>query len=165
MPRKRKPPPRTRKRRPSPKLDRALTIIADAAVTGRAITIQDAATQAGMRRETLSRVLRRDDVTARALAQVRRRLGGAALVAAAGRLEGLIHAQSEYVSLDAAKHTLAIAGIKPKEQPLAAGGGLVVNLVLQHVKLPAEPIDITPQIGTQPAQIEQPKAQAHDNER
>ena len=142
--RKRKP-PAAPKRRPSPKLDRALSAIADAAVRGEQLTVQEAANRAGMARETLSRVLHRPDVASRALDQVRRRLGGAALVAAAGRLEGLITgARSEYVALDAAKHTLALAGVKPSESPTPPGLGITVNLVLRHVQRPAMPIDVTP---------------------
>ena len=141
-PRRSRKPTAPPKRRPSPKLDRALREIADAAVRGERITVQEAANRAGMARETLSRVLHRADVASRALDLVRQRLGGAALIAAAGRLEGLITgAKSEYVALDAAKHTLALAGVKPREEATPAGG-VTVNLILKHVQRPAVPLEL-----------------------
>ena len=143
MPRKPRKPKGGSKPRVSDKVARAIDILADAAVKGERLTITEAAARAGMRRESLSMALRRDVVATRAQARVRELIGGQGLILAGARLVELIRSDSDYVSLDAAKHTLAIAGIKPREQGAAAGGGVTVNLILKHVQRPAEPISGT----------------------
>lgn len=134
----------------SPKIEQAIDALAQAAVMKQPITLAEAAERVGLRRESLSRALRRGEVAARAQSRVRELIGGQGLILAGARLVELIRSDSDYVSLDAAKHTLAIAGIKPREQGAPAGGGVTVNLVLKHVGRPVEPVDITPgalQIG------------------
>jgi len=124
----------------SPKIEQAIDALAQAAVRKQPITLAEAAERVGLRRESLSRALRRGEVAARAQSRVRELIGGQGLILAGARLVELIRSDSDYVSLDAAKHTLAIAGIKPREQGAAAGGGVTVNLILKHVQRPAEPI-------------------------
>lgn len=72
-------------------------------------------------------------------------LGGGTVLRAAARMNSLLTAESEYVQLDASKHVLAIAGIKPKEQGAAGGGRVSVTFNLQHAR-PA--IDVTPRAVT-----------------
>ena len=133
---------RTRGDRLSPRLDAALDMIAAAAVSKTRLTLTEAADRVGLRRETLSKALRRGEVNARAVEKVRALLGGATLMRAGARLGELLDHDSGYVALDAAKHTLAIAGIKPREQGAAAGGGVTVNLILKHVQRPVVPLEL-----------------------
>ena len=135
-----KPPP---KPRVSAKVLAAVDLIADEAVKGKSITITDAAERVGLSREGLSKALRRDEVSSRAAAKVRELVGGAGLIKAGATAVAMLDAQSEYVRAETAFKLLAIAGIKPREQGAAAGGGVTVNLILKHVQRPAEPISGT----------------------
>lgn len=147
-PRPKKTPPhlqKSRGERLSPRLEAALDLIADEAMHGRSISITEAAQRVGMRREALSRALRRGSVTAQAAAKVRELLGGAGLTKAGATAVAMLSAESEYVRAETAFKIMAIAGIKPKEQGAAGGGRVSVTFNLQHAR-PA--IDVTPRAVT-----------------
>jgi len=131
---------RSRGDRLSPKLDAALDLIAEASVRKTRLTLKEAAERVGLRRESLSSALRRGHVTARALEKVRALLGGATLVRAAATLGELLNHDSGYVQLEAAKHVLSVAGVKPAERNAVPMGGVTVNLILKHVLQPAVPL-------------------------
>jgi hypothetical protein len=76
-------------------------------------TIKDAAASVGMSREHLSKQLGLPHVQV-FLANEARRTIAVAAGRAAHRVVELVDASSEHVSLDAAKHVLAIQGIKPR---------------------------------------------------
>src|SRR5918994_7085287 len=82
-------------------------------------TLKAAAERARMHPDYLSRALRQAHVVLFIDAEARARLAAGKL-AATSRLLELLHAQSEHVSFDAAKHTLAVNGIRPEpDQNLA----------------------------------------------
>ena len=149
----------------SPKIEQAIDALAQAAVMKQPITLAEAAERVGLRRESLSRALRRGEVAARAQSRVRELIGGQGLILAGARLVELIRSDSDYVSLDAAKHTLAIAGIKPREQGAAAGGGLTIIVAPQYVMRPPAPSGAPPESGTTAPLIEHARRQAVDGER
>jgi predicted DNA-binding protein (UPF0251 family) len=128
----------------NPKVEKAVDLIEAAALKGENLTITDAAKQVGLRRESLSRMLHRDDIAARALQRGREMLGGATVIRAAAQIHKLIKADSEYVQLDASKHVLAIAGIKPKEQGGGGSGKVSVTFNLQHIRPGL--VDVTPAV-------------------
>jgi transposase-like protein len=111
------PPPEKRRRIP-PRVREAI----DAIVQGRAKTITSAARKVGLSREYLSRSLSEPHV-AEHLRQKAARAVAIGAGRASARLVQLLDASSEHVSLDAARHTLGIAGIKP-----ASGAQLSVNV-------------------------------------
>jgi transposase-like protein len=100
-------PPEKRRRIP-PRVREAI----DAIVQGRAKTITSAARKVGLSREYLSRSLSEPHV-AEHLRQKAARAVAIGAGRASARLVQLLDASSEHVSLDAARHTLGIAGIKP----------------------------------------------------
>ena len=82
-------------------------------------TLKAAAERANVSPEYLSRAFRQPHVVVFIDAEARARLATGKL-AATSRLLELLHAQSEHVSFDAAKHTLALSGIRPEpDQNLA----------------------------------------------
>ena len=149
MPRKpRKPagrPKGARNKRLNPRVLRAIELIAHGdPVTGNHLSKTEAASIVGMRRESLSRALQRENYVARVLERARAVAGPEAALEAALTLRELqANAKSEYVKAEIALKVLAINGIKPREQGAAAGGGVTVNLILKHVQRPAEPISGT----------------------
>lgn len=100
--------------------------------TGECKTIKAAAERVKMSREHLGRMLNRSHVQA-FIAQQSRRTIAQGILRASARVIELVDAASEHVSLDAAKHVLAIEGIRPPDnsQPLvniAISPGYVVKL-------------------------------------
>jgi hypothetical protein len=95
-----------------PKVREAITEI----VEGRAKNITAAAKKVGLSRERLSRALSEPHI-AEHLRQKAARAVAIGAGRASARLVRLLDAKSEHVSLDAARHTLAIAGIKPAADP------------------------------------------------
>jgi phage terminase small subunit len=81
-------------------------------VSGRARTITAAAKKAGLSREYLSRSLSQPHVAA-FLRDKASRVVALGAGRAAARLNQLLDSKSEHVSLDAAKFSLGVAGIKP----------------------------------------------------
>lgn len=82
-----------------------------------------------------SRTLRLPAIQA-AIVDAARRVVAQGALPAAKRLTQLVDkAKSEYVRLDAAKHTLAIAGIAPRGDglPPAGGAGVVLKITFAHV--------------------------------
>jgi transposase-like protein len=100
-------PPEKRRRIP-PRVREAI----DAIVQGRAKTIASAARKVGLSREYLSRSLS-EPYVAEHLRQKAARAVAIGAGRASARLVQLLDASSEHVSLDAARHPLSIAGIKP----------------------------------------------------
>ncbi len=120
---KRRRPPRIPKR-----VRHALSLIA----SGECATVKAAAERVGLSREHLSRMLGRDHVQAFLTQKARKTIAEGVLRASARVLE-LLDAGSEHVSLDAARHVLAIEGIKPVEGPqvavnVAISPGYVIDL-------------------------------------
>lgn len=97
------------RKRPIPKRVReAISAITE----GRAKTITAAARKVGLSREYLSRTFGEPHVAAYLRDKAARAVAMGAGRASA-RLNQLLDSKSEHVSLDAVKHTLGIAGIKP----------------------------------------------------
>jgi hypothetical protein len=94
----------------SPAMRRAI----DALVTGQCKTQKDAAALAGLAPEHLCRMLQKPQVQVFYAQRTRETIGRAQMRAAA-RLVELVDDDSGHVSLDASKHVLGIAGIKPPE--------------------------------------------------
>jgi sugar phosphate isomerase/epimerase len=88
----------------------------EAITSGDAKTITDAAEKAGITRQHLSRELSKPHI-AEYLRQKAARVVAIAAGRASARLVDLIDADSEHVSFDATKHTLAIAAIKRALDP------------------------------------------------
>jgi hypothetical protein len=97
-----------KKDRISPRIKRAIDLL----VTGECKFQKDAAAAVGMTQEHLCRELKKPHIGAFADQRARETIASLKL-RATGRLGELIRAASEHVSLDATKHTLAIAGIRP----------------------------------------------------
>jgi predicted DNA-binding protein (UPF0251 family) len=96
------------KERPiSRRMRHALTLLAT-----RGMTQRDAAKQAGLHENHLSRQLKEPHIQVFIARTIRQTVAIGALRAST-RLVELIDAGSEHVSADVSKHTLAIAGIKP----------------------------------------------------
>lgn len=93
-------------------ISRRVKAACDALVVGKVKTVTDAAIIANLSREHLSRELSKPHIAEYLRQRVSRTLAMGAARASA-RLVELIDAGSEHVSLDATKHTLGIAGIKP----------------------------------------------------
>ena len=82
-------------------------------------TLKAAAEKAKVHPDYLSRSFRQPHVALFIDAEAKARLATGKL-AATSRLLQLLHAESEHVSFDAAKHTLAVNGIRPEpDQNLA----------------------------------------------
>lgn len=151
-----KPPSRRGKHiRPiDPRIDLAIERMANAVVNGKKpLTITEAAQQARMSREGLSKALKRGDISARAQAKVRELLGTVGLVEAGGTMVKMLRSKSDYVALDAAAKVLAISGIKPpSDDRPPPSGGIQVTIVYKHMAQPqsgasvVQPIDVTPKI-------------------
>ena len=101
-----------------PRIRRAI----DALVFGEAKTQKDAAALAGMNADHLCRQLKNPQIEAFYEQRVRQSISRMRMRAGA-RIGELLDAASEHVSLDAAKHVLAIGGIEP-----ARSGGISVNI-------------------------------------
>jgi pantoate kinase len=91
----------------SKRMQKALSLIAT-----RGMTQRDAAKQAGMSECYLSTALKKPQVQV-FIERAARQTISLGLLRASNRTVELIDASSEHVSLDASKHVLAIAGIKP----------------------------------------------------
>ena len=98
---------------------KVITLLLD----GECRTVKAAGARAGLTPEYLSRALRKPHIRAYLDERTRASLDEGKTIAAA-RLRELIHAKSEHVSFDAAKHTLAINGIAPPSD----GQGVSVNI-------------------------------------
>jgi hypothetical protein len=124
-----------------------------------------AAAAAGMHERSLYKALAQAHVQEHIQAKAKSHISGVLVTKAAHRLGSLIHAESEYVSLDASKHALAIAGVKPRADGSAGGarGGLVINLNLSHAH--ASPLldAITRAPSVQPAMLEAQPLDAHED--
>ena len=81
-------------------------------VTGECQTQKAAAERVGMRADSLSEALSKPHVRVFYERRARENIG-AGVMRASARLVQLLDADSEHVTFDAVKHTLAIAGIKP----------------------------------------------------
>jgi hypothetical protein len=99
--------------RPVPKKVKAAC---EAIVSGKVKTITDAAEHAGISREYLSRELGKP-AAQEFLRQKAARNVAIASGRASARIGELIDASSEHVAFDAARHVLAVAGIKPVAEP------------------------------------------------
>lgn len=97
------------------KVKKAVSLLLNGDVT----TLKAAAERAKVHPDYLSRSFHKPHVALFIDAEARARLATGKL-AATSRLLQLLHAQSEHVSFDAAKHTLAVNGIRPEpDQNLA----------------------------------------------
>lgn len=123
-------PQRASRKRFSPKLLKAINLLE----TGECTTQKAAAARAGISGQHLSTMLNRPDVRAFLSDRARQTVAGASL-RASHRLRELVDASSEHVSLDAAKHVLAIEGIKPAEAV-----GPTVNIAIT----PGYVVDLSP---------------------
>lgn len=96
---------------------KVLTLLATKGMTQR-----EAAKQGGMSETYLSTALRKPEIGAFIARRSRENIQIGVLRASA-RINELVDAQSEHVSLDASKHVLAIEGIRPPDQ-----GAINVNV-------------------------------------
>jgi hypothetical protein len=111
-------------------------------VSGECKNIKAAAERAGLSREWLSKMLQRSQIQMFVQNETRKTIAAGTMRASARLLE-LVDASSEHVSLDAAKHVLAVEGIRPPES------GHNVNIInniapgyvikLRHVDDAAQP--------------------------
>lgn len=97
---------------PSQRVKAAIRLLA----SGECRTITAAAARVAMSRERLSKAINAPTGQAFLAAQ-RRELISAGSMRAAQRLVDLIDSQSDHVSFDAAKHVLAIEGVRPDPNP------------------------------------------------
>lgn len=105
-----------------PRISKNIRQVVDLLVTGACATQKAASDRIGLHPDYVCRELKKPQV--RAFIERRSRESIAAgVMRASARLNGLIDAASEHVSLDATKHVLAIAGIKP-----AADAQVSVNI-------------------------------------
>jgi hypothetical protein len=102
------PPPIGRHKRISSRMQHALTLLATKGVNQR-----EAAKLAGMNEFHLSRELKKPHIQV-FIERAARQTIATSMLRAANRAVELLDAESEHVSLDASKHVLAIAGIKPR---------------------------------------------------
>jgi hypothetical protein len=100
-----------RKPRISPRVRRAIQLI----VTGECKTQKDAAAKVGITPQWLCEQLKKPAAEVFYEEQSRQTISRAKM-RASRRLEELLDASSEHVSLDASKHVLSIAGIAPAAQ-------------------------------------------------
>jgi hypothetical protein len=115
-------------------------------LTGECKTQKAAAQRVGMNETYLSEALRKPHIQVFIARRVRETISNGTLRASA-RLVELLDATSEHVSFDAARHLLAIEGIKPASEPTTN-----INLNVQQagwvVMLDEDPpknaIDVTP---------------------
>lgn len=112
---------------PSPKVLKAAGHI----LSGDAKTITEAAELVGITRETLSRNLKRPEVTNAIRQMVSNRMSTIGVLKAMTTLEALMDKSgSDYVKLDASKYALGSAGVKPTSEPSRGNTGLVVQINL-----------------------------------
>lgn len=112
--------PKERRERPlSPKVRQAIALLA----TRKAATQKAAAEAVGLREDSLCKALKRPSAQV-FMAQRARETIAMAAGRASERVVELLDASSEHVSLDASKHVLAIANIRPPED----GRGVQVNV-------------------------------------
>lgn len=122
-------------KRPATKaIGRALKHAIRLLLSGECSTVKAAAERANLTREHLSKCLGLPHVQAFIDIETRKTISSGKMLAGA-RLLQLVHASSEHVSLDAAKHVLAIEGIKPSED-----AQIVNNINL----LPGYVLDLNP---------------------
>ncbi len=116
------------KREPSLKLRRAI----GALLSGEAKTQKRACEIADIHPSAFSKRLKDPHVKTFLQSEVRQRLSTLGFIAAANVLETLMRsANSEYVRADAAKHVLAINGVKPStDAPIGTGEGIKFTIVL-----------------------------------
>jgi hypothetical protein len=119
------PQPAKRERIP-PKIAKAVRML----LSGECKTQKAAAERVGMNASYLCDVLTRPKIQAFIARETRRNITQGTMRASA-RLVELVDASSEHVSLDAAKHVLAIEGIKPPEQgQVSVNVGVSVGYVI-----------------------------------
>jgi len=104
------------------RIPRRIAEVVHLLVTGECKTIKAAAERTGMHPNYVSGALKKPEIQV-FIEQSARRTITNGLLRASARVNELIDAGSEHVSLDASKHVLAIAGIKP-----AADAQVSVNI-------------------------------------
>jgi hypothetical protein len=110
--------------------------------------IKAAAERIGMARESLSRALRLPHVQVFIARSARETIALGAL-RASGRTIELMDAGSEHVSLDASKHVLAIAGIKPTaDAQVSVNIDIKAGYVIDLTDDPRPMRDVTPTRST-----------------
>lgn len=102
----------TKERRIPKRIAQAVELL----VTGACTQQKAAAERVGITPEHLSRMLSKDHVRVFSERRARQTIS-AGLMRASSRLNELVDAGSEHVSLDATKHLLGIAGIAPANSP------------------------------------------------
>jgi hypothetical protein len=130
-----------RKGRISKRMKQVLTLLATKGMTQR-----DAAKHVGMSETYLSTALKKPEIQAFISQRVRQSIAVGTL-RAGERLLDLLDAGSEHVSLDASKHVLGIAGIKPD-----ADAAVNVNIEVKAGWV----IDVSPAPGERPDVSYQP---------
>jgi hypothetical protein len=134
-----KAPQTTTRQRISARMKHACSLLAK-----RGMTVTDAAKAAKLSRTHLSRELSKPHIQV-FLAQEMRRTVAIGALRASNRVVELVDASSEHVSLDAAKHVLAIQGIKPTaDQAVSVSidlkAGFVIDLSGQAGTITAKPL-------------------------
>lgn len=94
------------------RIPRRIAEVVHLLVTGECSTIKAAAERTGMHPNYVSGALKKPEIQVFIARSARNSLANGVMRASA-RLNNLVDAESEHVSLDASKHVLAIAGIKP----------------------------------------------------
>lgn len=147
-------------KRITPRLERAVQALID----GEADTNPKAAEIAGLNERSFRKALNKPHVQEFIRSRIRSRFSTVTAIKAARVVDHLQAAESEYVRLDAAKHALAIAGVKPSADGAGGGaaGGLVINLNLNHAH--ASPLldAISRAASVQPTVIEAQPVDAHE---
>ena len=130
-----------RERRVSPRVRHAIDLL----LTGQCRLKKDAAREAKLSPERLSRALKEDHVIAYLTAQTRVLLATSQAPAAATMLRLLDQAKSEHVQKDVAIHLLGINGHKPAADPAAVVNvNIRAGYVIDLSDDPPRTIDVTP---------------------
>jgi hypothetical protein len=109
-------------------------------VTGECKTIKAAAERTGMHPNYLSGALKKPEIRMFADRAARESIAAGTMRASA-RLIELLDAGSEHVSLDASKHMLAIAGIKPSADPqVSVNIDIKAGYVIDLSDAPKQPV-------------------------
>jgi pantoate kinase len=121
------------------RIPRRIAEVVNLLVTGECKTIKAAAERTGMHPNYVSGALKKPEIQVFIERAARQTITNG-LMRASARVNELVDAGSEHVSLDASKHVLAIAGIKPAQDAqvsvnIAIKAGYVIDLTDEPMKV------------------------------
>lgn len=114
-------------------------LLLQALIEGKFPTIDEAAERAGLTQRGAYAALARPHIRAEFDRMIRERLLVSSFPKAARTIHNLLDAESEYVQADAAKHILAIHGVKPYDGSSAkAFAGIQLTIFMGNEQKPVE---------------------------